>query len=961
MKKHIVFAFCVLLSRLAIAQLPTSTTATLPPSIKWQQINSPHFKIIYTESNEAQAQKVANILERIYIPASNTLGVRPRKFPIVIQNERSESNGFVTVGPFRSELFATAPQHYLRTGNDYWLERLASHEYRHIVQFEKAVTPFNQIMYFLMGEFGAGFWATMAAPSWFYEGDAVGLETAVGRTGRGDMPSFLMPFKANLLEKGGFHYYKQHLGSFKDFVPNHYVTGYLITTHLKNKFGPHVWDKISERAFSYPYIPGVFSSSIKRYTGEYLLPTYQDMLDHQLELYTDQVSQIQPSPFQVISTEPRKIYTDYAYPQVLSDGSVVALKYGMGDIRKLVLLHPDGDEELLHEVGLFNDIGYLSANDSSVVWTELEPDLRWRSRSYLTIRKFDLKNRKLSRIGRKTRYTAVSVSSDNQQLVVTEQDIYGHTYLKILGAEDGEILREYPNPDSLLYTMPYFDSTGKYILSLIHQGEGKAIIRKEISTGLEEEIYFTEEANLGAPVEHEGFVYFNSNYNGIDNIFRVSVDGKAVEQATNAKYGAFNADLSKGQMYYMNYTVDGHNIVASRLDELDFEPIEEVKDLTIDFAQKMVHQEDIKDVLYQPDSIEYETKKYSKVLNSIRPISWTLSQAEEANTSELSVVSRDILGTSVVSVGGRYNDAENTLRGFVDYSYQALYPVINLSASWGKRYSELDSTLVIGLDSIDFAEWNENEIELGISLPLQLTKSRMLSGLNLGVSSSVSKISGLIEQVDTTRRRGNGLLYTLNGTISWSRFRKRNRLDVQSRWGQSLSLFARATPYGGDYKSTLFAAETRFNLPGFFRHHGIRLQQSYQYERKDNYRFSSPVTYTTGYNYFPFDHYFNAQVRYGLPLAYMDWFVGPWFNLQRIRANVLYDHGLGWLNSSGQRYLDNDNVSVGEYDFKSTSVDIMLNFNVFRYRLLIDAGLRSTYRIDTKDWVFQVIFAGASF
>ena len=217
--------------------------ANLPPSIKWQQINSGHFKIIYPKYLEDEAQKTANILENIYGPASESLGANPMKFPIILQSEHATANGFVTIAPYRSELFMFSSQNYQTLANDKWLERLAVHEYRHMVQFQKALTPFNKALFFLFGEYGPGAAASAAAPNWFFEGDAVGIETAFGRTGRGRAPSFLMNFKANLIEKGGFNYYKQYLKSYRDFVPNHYVTGYLMTTYLKNNNGLDIWDK----------------------------------------------------------------------------------------------------------------------------------------------------------------------------------------------------------------------------------------------------------------------------------------------------------------------------------------------------------------------------------------------------------------------------------------------------------------------------------------------------------------------------------------------------------------------------------------------------------------------------------------------------------------------------------------------------------------------------------------------
>ncbi|WP_162556001.1 WD40 repeat domain-containing protein [Reichenbachiella versicolor] len=941
----------IFLTTLTKAQLPTSITSTLPPSIKWQQINSPHFKVLYTQGNEHQAQKVTNILECIYEPASRSLGAKPRKFPIVIQNERSESNGFVTVGPFRSELYSTAPQNYLRVGNDEWLERLIVHEYRHIVQFQKAVTPFNKTAFFLTGEFGAAFFAGIAAPSWFWEGDAVGIETAMGRTGRGVIPSFLMAYKANLIEKGGFNYYKQHLGSFRDFVPNHYVTGYLMTTHMKNEYGQDVWDKIVGRAFRYPYIPGVFSSSIKKATGNYLIPAYKEMMAYQRQIYEDQLSKIEPTEFELVSTKRKKTFTNYQYPQAVS-GKIIALKSGLGDIRQIVSIDNDGMEEKLVELGAYNDIGFLSANDKYIVWTEFEFDPRWRSRNYLTIRKYNLQTGELIRLGKKKRYTSVSLSPDSEKLIVTEQDIYGSSSLKILDAETGEVIIDFENENNYFYSMPSFDSTGENIICLISKEDGKSIIKKSISSGIEEEIFYSDKENIGVPIQSGEFVYFNTNYNGIDNIFRVNMQSKNVEQVSHSRFGAFNANIDNDTLYYSDYTADGFEVVSVDLSEIKYTPRIQVKNLVVPFAQKMIEQEHIHDILYQSDSVKYDSEKYNRLLHSVRPVSWGIVATDFANTVSLGVSSRDILGTSVISAGTTYNYSEDTWRGYANYSYQALYPLINFRSSWGKRSFENDS--------ISRVEWKQSGVSLGLSLPLILTKSRMSSSASIRVSSGINNISGMPERVFPFNTRRNGYLNVLSTSASYSRIKRRSKLDVQSRWGQTIAVHARLTPYGGDYHSTLWAAESNLYLPGVFKHHALSLKGGYQYENKDNYYFSMPITYTRGYNYFPFDHFTNYQINYGLPLAHMDWHIGPFFNLQRVRTNLFYDHGYGRVNQGTVEYFDN-RIRKGTVELESFGTELLFSFNMFRYLLQFDAGIRYTYLRNTNTSEISLVLGGISF
>ena len=45
-----------------------TTLPTLPSTFKWQQINTPHFQIIFPSGFETQGQRMANTMEHLYKP-----------------------------------------------------------------------------------------------------------------------------------------------------------------------------------------------------------------------------------------------------------------------------------------------------------------------------------------------------------------------------------------------------------------------------------------------------------------------------------------------------------------------------------------------------------------------------------------------------------------------------------------------------------------------------------------------------------------------------------------------------------------------------------------------------------------------------------------------------------------------------------------------------------------------------
>lgn len=108
-----------------------------PASLRWYRLRTPHFNVLYPRGLDSTAQRTAQRIESLYEPASASLEKKPRRISLLIQNQTTNSNGFVTLFPRRSEFFAIPPQDPGLLGTFNWLDQLAVHEYRHVVQTTK--------------------------------------------------------------------------------------------------------------------------------------------------------------------------------------------------------------------------------------------------------------------------------------------------------------------------------------------------------------------------------------------------------------------------------------------------------------------------------------------------------------------------------------------------------------------------------------------------------------------------------------------------------------------------------------------------------------------------------------------------------------------------------------------------------------------------------------------------------
>ena len=196
------------------------------PNVKWYQINNEDYEVIYPEGREDEANRVANILDYLLEHDSLMLSHPRTRVPIILQRETVIPNGFVSIGPWRSEYYLNPPQ-FQFAGITPWLDMLTLHEYRHVQQVSNARRGVAGKL--LRGVFGQGGWAfynRAVMPRWFLEGDAVFAETVFSKGGRGRTPDFERSYRALRLADFDYHYEKASFRSFKDFVPSHYNLGY---------------------------------------------------------------------------------------------------------------------------------------------------------------------------------------------------------------------------------------------------------------------------------------------------------------------------------------------------------------------------------------------------------------------------------------------------------------------------------------------------------------------------------------------------------------------------------------------------------------------------------------------------------------------------------------------------------------------------------------------------------------
>lgn len=970
------------------------------PNLKWKQVKSPNFNVIFPEGFEAQAQRMANTLEHIRIPESKTLGGAPRKVSIVLQNQSAISNGFVSITPRRSEFFAMPSQNYNFQGNLDWLDLLATHEYRHIVQFNQANRGFNKALYYLFGANTLAAMSYVAVPQWFWEGDAVVTETEFTKSGRGRIPHFDLLFRTNLQEGRTFNYNKQFLRSYKHNIPDHYVLGYHMVNYLRKRTGSEEsWDNITRRAWSVPFMPFTFSSAIKKESGLYVKDLYTELAkDMQKEW------QLRQQGKQFTSSEPihkrrNTAYTDYKFPQVVGVDSVVAIKSGIGDVEELTLL-TSGNEKKLLTLGPYNQTGMLSAANGKIVWNEYRFDPRWRVKTYSVIVAYDLKTKLRKQITRQSRYASAALSPDGKQIATVETGTDYQTNLVILDYETGSVVKTFENVENDFIAMPRWNKNGEAVVALATNKRGKRLIEYNVASGARRNLTLPTDDNLGHPVPSGNYVYYNAPVNGIDNIFVWDGSTGNHYQVTESRYGAYNPEISADgkYLYYNEQGRDGFDVVRTTVSTTNWKQHGVLEEGEIFFDEPQ------NDLLANVPQAQYEVKKYSRATHLFNPYSWGAYVDNTLTQVDVGISSRDVLSTMSLNAGYLFDVNERTGSWRAGLSYQGAYPILDVNVSKSTRSVNLgevavkellvsklnDTTEVNSTRSVKIA-WEEKNLEVGLRVPLLATSGRFLSLVSFSNYIGYTRVSDFnngngssrfipteivydtINEngVDRARSRvfsvyplfsyvGNGNLIYNHFNISAYRLQKQSRRDINSKWGQTLFLSLYGTPYGGDFSGSQFSFYSQLFFPGLFKHHSLWGYWGYQKTMMeelrangqgfDNYQFRNRVPLPRGLGVRRFEDFYSMSLNYTMPVWYPDVNIGPLLNIQRVRLNAFMDYGFGstTINNDTEAYL-------------STGAEVKFDINILRMLPQLDIGFRYSYGISPAVTRFELLLGTLNF
>jgi hypothetical protein len=866
-----------------------------PPRMRWHQIDTDTARIIFPVKLEHQAQRVSNLIHYITENANRSVGQRHRKINVVLQNQTVVSNGYVGLAPFRSEYFMTSPQSGYFVGSN-WLDILTIHEQRHVQQFVNAKRGLTNFGYIISGELGWSFFTSLSIPNWYWEGDAVAFETSLTNQGRGRLPAFYTGFKSLAFDDLYYSYDKVRNGSLKDFVPNHYESGYLMVNYGREKFGNDFWKDVLHDAGKYRSLFYPFSRSLNR-KSEY--PTF-DFYIMTMRYYNKEWEEERNKPedyqIEMVNEEDKDYtFTTYRYPVPGQEENFIVYKSSFKEIGAFYEINKYGAEYLITRQGRVLD-NYFSYKSGKLVWAEVGQDERWSWDVNSNIVIYDMSNYQRKKLTSSTKYFSPDLSSDGKRIIVFHSTPELRYHLHIISSEDGSLIQEIPNRDNYYFAYPKWSKNDEYIIAIARNGLGKnALVKIDPSNGEIQKITEFTNHQIGVPWQTNDHIYFSATFSGVDNIYVTKIGKDSIYQVTDEKIGAYtpSVDESKNELYYTDFTYLGSDIKAKPIDTSNWKlvSIKEPVDMPeYDFISVEAEGGDITENLEQK---VYETKKYSNSAKLINLHSWSFFLADP--NYEWALRSNNILNTLGMNLGVRYNRNDKNFTYFFDAAYAQLYPVITFNVNYGLR-AGLKTVFDDNNEIIDSykIEWWDSKIKTGLLLPFDISSGLFTRRLNVFSNYAFTSIKFREnENVITTDFN----LQSIETGLTFLNRRKKARQNIFSKYSQ----FIRISNEGsiGANQANQFLFDSEWTFPGLSVNHNIVLQGAFQHEDAQNdYDFADNFIYSRGYNVPIYDYIYKAGVNYHFPLAYPDWGLWGIFYLYRIRANTFFDYSRAHLSNA---------------------------------------------------------------
>jgi hypothetical protein len=914
-KRVLYVVFSILIGQAAAAQV----FGGFAPTTRWKQIRTKQAQVIFQQGNDTMAQRVAAVLDHIQQPSGETMSDPSRPIPLILQDRTTIPNAYVGLGPYRSEFFTIPPADPFGLGSLHWPDQLVLHEYRHVQQFAHFNQGGSKWLGWLFGEQGRALGNALTVPDWFFEGDAVWQETVLSKQGRGRLPYFFNGYRSLWEANKNYSWMKLRNGSLKDYVPDHYQLGYLITAAAYQQYGSGFWKAITADAAAmrrgfYP-----FQKAIKKYTGN----EYAQFVDRVLQESEDVLR-----PIQFEQKTKAHFEGDQLFPQWNDANECVYVESSYDQIPRFMQQRA-GKTHAIRDRDVSLD-AYFSLRDSQLVYASFRPHIRWGNTNYSELQILDTRTGIQKRITRNSYYFAPAWEHSGERIVVAESGPRGQHHLCVLDRA-GKLLQRVPNPSGYVFNYPQFLPSGN-IISAVRDPQGRMAI---LQTDLARNSYvvlvpFCRQV-LGHLRVHADTILFTASYRGRDQLFATTLTGGQIYllQHPQGNAGDYQPFLHRDSIYFSRFTATGMRLQQVGPNEVEWLPITEAF-LQYDAALVLSGRPEGLDRLATVPDTAYAIQPYRATTKLFNFHSWQPLIDDPDFT--LSLLGENVLNTFQSELFLRYNRNEQfTQLGFRG-QFGGWFPWVQVGSDF-----TFGRTGLFRADSVTKRiDWNEWNSRVGLTVPLNLSRGRSIRQLRSNVQWVYAQ--PYFKEADKLLLGDRNYSYAL-AQVLFSNQIQRARKQIFPRWAQTFqSQYYHMTQRYTGYQWLMSAS---LYMPGITSTQHLVLQGAAQ-DRDQRVRpsFANSFPFSRGYQAANLPNMYRWAINYHFPICYPDLGFGNIVYLQRWRANVFYDDTRALVSFVGGTQAQTAFRSVGMEWYADTKWWNQLPLSIgIRYAYLLDPDL----------------------
>jgi len=880
-----------------------------PARLRWRQIGTDTARVLFAPPATAQAQRVAAILHRM-AAIENTLGNRLRKINVVLHHNTTLANGYVALGPFRSEFYLVPGSNLFEFGNLPWAEQLGIHEYRHVQQYNQFNRGLSAVAGVLLGQEGRALANAAAIPDWFFEGDAVHAETIYSPQGRGRQPYFFNSFRALWRQDRKYSWMKLRNGSLKDQVPNHYPLGYLLVNYGHQKYGADFWRKVTRDASAFRGLFYPFQQAVRRHGGQ----SFRSFREEALAAYARQESRRRDD------LQQRQVVTHRLFPRRLSGDRMIYLKESYQSIPAFYLKKQGRERRIaLRDI---SSEDWMNYRNGTIAYTAYSTHPRWSLIDYSDIMLLDVASGQKQRITRRQKYFTPALSPDDSTLVAVHYADSLVSELHVLNRQ-GQVLQRRRTPAGALFVHPQYLDERTVVVGVRHPNARMSLQLLDLATLKFSLLLPATNATIGFfyPDQASRKIYFTASLNGTDDLYELEPDGGTLNRLTTGGVGHYFPSVDSGRIAWSEFTISGFQVREQELRSFRREPVT-LSQLVEGLPPFEVAGSDSAQNLLETATANYPVKPYRRTTGLLNFHSWRPYYEDPEFT--FSLYSDNVLNTFSNELYYRYNQNENGHTAGFATSYGGFYPVLRAGVE-----HTFTRTVPTRIGPVDL---QQTEFRVGYYLPFNLTKGVTYRNLRFGSDYIYNRTRGAGSDKDRVIPFNTSYL---SHQISWVQQLPMARQQIFPRFAYSLNGNLRHRLDNEGYQALGTAS---LFLPGAHRTHSLVLQGSVQQVDTNNLRtgfFANRFAGSRGY----FD-YFNSRMwrlsgNYHFPVLHPDAGFANIVYLLRLRANAFADL---------TRYFSNDKLR--SIDLRSAGAEVFFDTKWwnqqpvsfgFRYCYLIDA------------------------